>query len=149
MKYYNLEEVRQIRDKISKLGDLRAETDKLRIETDKLRIEGYKLRAEDCKLLAKSSKLWAEGSKLRIESNKLKAEDDIKLFNILIRICADGYYKDWKGYLAIPKDNNEEWIIPVFDGECEGTKHNKYSIWTLPRNSCDKKDAKCIEESER
>ena len=121
MKEYTLGEVREVRDRIKGLGDLRAEGDKL----------------------------WAEGSKLRAEADKLWAENNIRLFGLLIKICPEAHYRDWGRYLAVPKSGKVDWIIPVFEGEYEERKHSAYSIWSMPRRSCNSQDAVLVEESKK
>ena len=149
MKEYTLGEVREVRDRIKGLGDLRAEGHKLWAEGEKLRAEGSKLQAESDKLWAEGSKLQAEGSKLQAEGHKLWAENNIRLFELLIEICPEAHCRGWRGYLAVPKSGKVDWIIPVFGGEYEERKHSAYSIWSMPRRSCNSQDAVLVEESKK
>ncbi|MBT9164556.1 MAG: hypothetical protein DDT23_00557 [candidate division WS2 bacterium] len=125
-KCYTLEEVRSIRDEISKLGERKF---------DELEAKLRKAEKEFHKAGAKWSKLHAKWS-------KTKAEWDLKLFTFLVLICPEAHYRDWGGYLAIPKSENEEWIIPVFTGDFFSIKHKAFSIWEMPKYSCNGRDAR-------
>jgi len=128
MKEYTLGKVKRIRDAIRKLGDLQAEGNKLWAEGDKLQAKGNKLRAE-------ADKLWAE--------------NNIRLFGLLIKICPEAHYRDWGRYLAVPKSGKVDWIIPVFEGEYGERKHTAYSIWSMPKESCNPDDAVLFEEGRK
>ncbi|MBT9164377.1 MAG: hypothetical protein DDT23_00372 [candidate division WS2 bacterium] len=167
-KYYTLEEVRSIRNEISKLGErkfdeLEAERDKARAEWDKAAVEWEKVFIRWGKQLhsqvliiqplverdkAEWSKAVAGWNKARAELDKARAKWDMKLFKILVSILPEGHYRDWLGYLTIPKDEDEEWIIPIFTGAYREIKHTAFSIWTIPKESCDEKLAKEVKEDE-
>ncbi|MBT9164378.1 MAG: hypothetical protein DDT23_00373 [candidate division WS2 bacterium] len=115
-KYYTLEEVRAIRDKISQLGE--RSSPELDVQLEKARAEYSKAKAE-----------WG---RVYAEWNKARAEWDVQLFTLLVQICPEGYYRDWAGYLAIPQDKSEDWIIPVFAGDYVGVQHKAFSIWDGP-----------------
>ncbi|MBT9164679.1 MAG: hypothetical protein DDT23_00683 [candidate division WS2 bacterium] len=153
-RYYTLEEVKSIRDKISELGErkldeLEAEYDKAEAEYDKAEEKHFMAdekdnitEAELDKIAAERNKAKAERNRARAECEKVGAEYDIKLFDILIPICPKAHYCDWRGYITIPKDEKEDWIIPVFAGDFNGVKHTVFSIWTMPKESCDEKLAR-------
>ncbi|MBT9175507.1 MAG: hypothetical protein DDT22_01186 [candidate division WS2 bacterium] len=136
-KYYTLKEVKAIRDEINRLGErsfplLNAEWDKARAKWDKAVAKWNKVGVEWDKARAEWNKALVEWDKARAEWDKAVKEYDIKLFDILISICPEARYH-WEGYLAIPKDDNEDWIIPVFTGNYKDIKHQAFSVWTMPR----------------
>ncbi|MBT9164373.1 MAG: hypothetical protein DDT23_00368 [candidate division WS2 bacterium] len=139
-KYYTLEEVRVVRNKISELGERRFPL--LEEEWDKARAERNKAMAERDNVGAKWSKAVAERDKAVAEYDKARAEYDIKLFDTLIVICPEAYYWDWRGYIAIPKSKKDDWIVPVFSGDYKGVKHKAFPIWEMPKDSYDERNAK-------
>ncbi|MBT9166910.1 MAG: hypothetical protein DDT19_00234 [Syntrophomonadaceae bacterium] len=141
-KYSSLEEVKSIRDKISKLGERRFPLLEARLE---------EAMAEWRKVMTESNKITAE--KVWTEWKEAMVEWDIKLFALLIQICPEAYYRDGAGYLAISKSKDEEWIIPVFTGDYTGedirdfdgeniVKHTAFSIWEMPKGSCNEELAR-------
>ncbi|MBT9164376.1 MAG: hypothetical protein DDT23_00371 [candidate division WS2 bacterium] len=150
-KYYTLEEVRSIRNEISKLGErkideLEVEYDKAWAEWDKVAAELNKEGAECDKAKAEWIKVGSERDKAVAEWNRARAEWDIKLFTLLIVLCPEAYYRDWNGYLAISKNDNEEWILPVWTGNYNSIEHTAFSIWTMPRGSCNEEDAREVKD---
>ncbi|MBT9175684.1 MAG: hypothetical protein DDT22_01368 [candidate division WS2 bacterium] len=157
-KYYTLEEVKAIRDEISQLGErtfpqLEAEWNRTREEWKKVRVGWGKVMVEWDKTTGwkKTMAEWKEAearyNKARDELYKAMAGWDVKLFRILFSICPEAYYIEWRGYLAIPKSEDEEWIIPVFAGDFNGVKHTAFSIWEMPKGSCDEGDAKEVKDA--
>ncbi|MBT9164375.1 MAG: Chromosome partition protein Smc [candidate division WS2 bacterium] len=178
MRRYTLEEVRSIRDKISKLGErkIESEAERDRIEAEyekaeeryekaekkfkkaekkfkkaekkfkKAEAELDKIEAECDKARAERDRLGAECDKAGAEYDKAEAEWDIKLFDILISICPEGHYRDWRGYIAIPKSKKDDWIVPVFSGDYRGVKHKAFSIWTIPKDNCDEREAREVKD---
>ncbi|MBT9175685.1 MAG: hypothetical protein DDT22_01369 [candidate division WS2 bacterium] len=145
-RYYTLEEVKSIRDKINKLGErsfplLEARLEEVMAEWRKVMTESNKITAE---------KVWTEWKEAMVEW-------DIKLFALLTSICPEAYYRDGAGYLAISKSKDEEWIIPVFTGDYTGedirdfdgeniVKHQAFSIWTIPKESCNEELAREVKD---
>ncbi|MBT9169368.1 MAG: hypothetical protein DDT19_02727 [Syntrophomonadaceae bacterium] len=149
-KYYTLEEVKAIRDEISRLGErsfplLNAEWDKARAKWDKAVAKWNKVGVEWDKARAEWNKALVEWDKARAEWDKAVKEYDIKLFTLLIPICPEARYH-WEGYLAIPKDDNEDWIIPVFAGDYFSVEHKAFSIWEMPRYSCNGSEVKEVKD---
>ena len=150
MRYYTLEEVKGIRDGIKGLGnEPEVKGNELWEKGRKLRVKGKRLRLEDGKLRAKSIKLEAEGMELQAKGDSLLAESIVRLSILLTKICPQARYREWDSYLAIPKDEETEWVIPVFNGEYEGVAHEAYSIWSMPSRSCNSQDAVLFEEGRR
>ncbi|MBT9175508.1 MAG: hypothetical protein DDT22_01187 [candidate division WS2 bacterium] len=145
-KYYTLEEVRAIRGEIGKLGERRFPL--LEVKLDKAKAELEKAMTEQDKTKAELNKTGAERDKIRAQRDKAIAEYDIKLFALLVVICPEAYYRGWDGYLVIPRNEDEEWIIPIFTGAYREIKHTAFSIWTIPKESCDEKLAKEVKEDE-
>ncbi|MBT9164372.1 MAG: hypothetical protein DDT23_00367 [candidate division WS2 bacterium] len=160
-KYYTLKEVRALRDKISKLGErkideLEAKYEKAEEEYDEAEAEHYehygtegeygRTEAELDKIAAERDKARAERNKARAEYEKVGAEYDVQLFTLLTSCCPKAHYWDWEGYLAISKSKKDDWIIPVFAGDFNGIKHKAFSIWEMPKDSCDKKDMKEVKD---
>ncbi|MBT9164682.1 MAG: hypothetical protein DDT23_00686 [candidate division WS2 bacterium] len=165
-KYYTLEEVKSIRDEISRLGErkfdeLEAERDRARVKWNKAGVEWEKVwvrwgnQLHSQVLITQSmverdkaewSKAVAEWNKAVAEWNKARAEWDMKLFTLLLVICPEAYYRDWNGYLALPKSEKEDWIIPVFTGDYKDMEHKAFSIWEMPRSSCNGSEAKEVKD---
>ncbi|MBT9169507.1 MAG: hypothetical protein DDT19_02867 [Syntrophomonadaceae bacterium] len=120
-RYYTLKEVKAIRGKISRLGERNSP----------------QLEAKLSKAREKLSKARAKWGRAHAKWSKARAGWDVKLFTLLIPICPEAHYHDWNGYLAIPKDDNENWIIPVFTGNYKDMKHKAFSIWTILKYSYD------------
>ncbi|MBT9164684.1 MAG: hypothetical protein DDT23_00688 [candidate division WS2 bacterium] len=161
-----LEEVRRIRDEISKLGErnfpsleaeqnrAEAEYNKAKVECDKAMAERnktgegwYETRAELGKAVAEWDKMVAEWDEAKVRLNKAGAEWDIKLFDILTSVCPEAHYRE-SGYLGIPKNEDEDelWIIPVFSGNYKSMEHTAFSIWEMPRHSCNGSEAKEVKD---
>ncbi|MBT9164681.1 MAG: hypothetical protein DDT23_00685 [candidate division WS2 bacterium] len=125
---------------------------KARVEWNKAGVRWKGARTEWNKIADwnKTRKEWKEAearyNKARDELYDAMAEYDTKLFKILISLCPEAYYIEWRGYLAIPKSEDEEWIIPVFTGDFNGVKHKAFSIWTKPKGSCDEKLAREVKD---
>ncbi|MBT9164683.1 MAG: hypothetical protein DDT23_00687 [candidate division WS2 bacterium] len=138
-KHYTLEEVRAIRDKISQLGERSFPLIEVRLE---------EVMAEWRKARTESNKITVE--KAKAERKEAEAKWDAKLFTLLTQICPEAYHRDWKGYLAIPKDKKREWIIPLFTGDytagLNDVRHTAFSIWTIPKNSCDEDEAREVKD---
>ncbi|MBT9166909.1 MAG: hypothetical protein DDT19_00233 [Syntrophomonadaceae bacterium] len=145
-RYYSLGEVKGLRDEISKLGERKFPL--LETELNKAMTELNKAMAEQEKTKAELNKAGAERDKIRAQRDKAIAEYDIKLFTLLVVICPEAYYRGWDGYLLIPKDEDEEWIIPIFTGAYREIKHTAFSIWTIPKGSCDEKLAREVKADE-
>ncbi|MBT9169508.1 MAG: hypothetical protein DDT19_02868 [Syntrophomonadaceae bacterium] len=143
-KYYTLEEVRAIRGEIGKLGERRFPL--LEVKLDKAKAELEKAMTEQDKAKAELNKAGAERDRVRAQRDKAMAEYDIKLFTLLVLLCPEAYYRGWDGYLVIPRNEDEEWIIPVFTGAYKDVKHKAFSIWTMPRGSCDEELAREVKD---
>ncbi|MBT9164374.1 MAG: hypothetical protein DDT23_00369 [candidate division WS2 bacterium] len=123
-KYYSLEKVRSIRNEISKLGERKS--NRLKVNLSKAGARYDKAKAE-----------WSKGI----------AEWDVQLFTLLVQICPESHYRNWTGYLIIPKSKDEDWIVPVWTGNYFGVKHKAFSIWEIPKYSCNGSDAKEVKDA--
>ncbi|MBT9164832.1 MAG: hypothetical protein DDT23_00840 [candidate division WS2 bacterium] len=140
-KYYTLEEIKNVRDEISRLGErrfdelkaeqnrmeakynkTRAECDKAMAEWNKTGVGWYETKAEYSKAVAEWDKMGAELDEIKAKLNRAVAEWDIKLFDILTSVCPEAHYRE------------------------KGIKHKAFSIWTMPRGSCDEEDAKEVRD---
>ncbi|MBT9164384.1 MAG: hypothetical protein DDT23_00379 [candidate division WS2 bacterium] len=151
-KYYELKEVTSIRDEISKLGErkfplLERQLEKAIEEWREARAEWEEAKTE--KTMAEMDKAMAKCDEVRKEWKRIIVEWDIKLFDVLNVVCPEAYFHDWARYLVVPRNEEEDWIIPVFADENYEMKNKAFSIWEMPKDSCSEKLAKEVKDDIR